>query len=54
MAGDLARTPISGLEVMTDGDACINNFRLYGTPQHDVVFDINDVDETNLGRGNGV
>ena len=49
MAWDLARTPISGLEVAIDGDAHINNFGLYGTPQRDVVIDLNDFDEATLG-----
>jgi uncharacterized protein (DUF2252 family) len=49
MAGDLARTPVSGLQVMIDGDAHINNFGLYGTPQRDVVIDINDFDEATVG-----
>ena len=49
MAGDLAHTPISGPQVVIDGDAHINNFGLYGTPQRDVVIDINDFDEATLG-----
>ena len=49
MAGDLARTPISGPQVVIDGDAHINNFGLYGTPQRDVVADINDFDESIIG-----
>jgi uncharacterized protein (DUF2252 family) len=49
MAGDLARTPISGPQVYIDGDAHINNFGLYGTPQRDVVIDINDFDEATVG-----
>lgn len=49
MAGDLARTPISGPQVVIDGDAHINNFGLYGTPQRDVVIDINDFDEATIG-----
>ncbi len=49
MAGDLARTPISGPQVVIDGDAHINNFGLYGTPQRDVVVDINDFDEATIG-----
>jgi uncharacterized protein (DUF2252 family) len=49
MAGDLARTPISGPQVVIDGDAHINNFGLYGTPQRDVVIDINDFDEATVG-----
>ncbi len=49
MACDLAQTPVSGLEVAIDGDAHINNFGLYGTPQRDVVIDLNDFDEATLG-----
>jgi uncharacterized protein (DUF2252 family) len=49
MAGDLAQTPISGPQVYIDGDAHINNFGLYGTPQRDVVVDINDFDEATVG-----
>ncbi len=49
MAGDLAHTSISGPQVMIDGDAHINNFGLYGTPQRDVVIDINDFDEATVG-----
>ncbi|MFM9960595.1 MAG: DUF2252 domain-containing protein [Planctomycetaceae bacterium] len=49
MAGDLSRTPVSGPQVMIDGDAHINNFGMYGTPQRDVVVDINDFDEATVG-----
>jgi uncharacterized protein (DUF2252 family) len=49
MAGDLARTPNNGTQVVIDGDAHINNFGLYGTPQRDVVIDINDFDEATVG-----
>lgn len=49
MAGDLAHTPVSGPQVHMDGDAHINNFGLYGTPQRDVVIDINDFDEATVG-----
>ena len=49
MASDLAHTPISGPQVVIDGDAHINNFGLYGTPQRDVVIDINDFDEATVG-----
>src|SRR3954470_20050168 len=37
MASDLAKTPISGIYTVIDGDAHLNNFGLYGTPQRDVV-----------------
>jgi uncharacterized protein (DUF2252 family) len=46
MAWDLSHTAISGIQVVIDGDAHINNFGLYGTPQRDVVVDLNDFDES--------
>ena len=49
MAWDLAHTPITGLTVVIDGDAHVNNFGLFGTPQRDVVFDLNDLDEGTIG-----
>jgi uncharacterized protein (DUF2252 family) len=49
MAWDLSRTPISGIHVIMCGDAHINNFGLYGTPQRDVIFDLNDFDEVTIG-----
>jgi len=49
MAWDLAHTPRSGINVVIDGDAHIANFGLYGTPQRDVVIDLNDFDETTFG-----
>jgi len=49
MAADLSTGPISGIPVVMDGDAHINNFGMYGTPQRDVVFDLNDFDEATIG-----
>jgi uncharacterized protein (DUF2252 family) len=49
MAWDLSHTPVSGIQVIIDGDAHINNFGLYGTPQRDVVIDLNDFDEATAG-----
>lgn len=49
MARDLANTPTCGVQMMLAGDAHINNFGLYGTPQRDVVIDINDFDEVTIG-----
>ncbi|WP_248322136.1 DUF2252 domain-containing protein [Caballeronia sp. Sq4a] len=46
MAWDLSRSPSIGHNVMIDGDAHINNFGLFRTPRQDVVFDLNDFDET--------
>jgi len=49
MAYDLNRSPVSGINVVIAGDAHLNNFGIYGTPQRDVVFDLNDFDETMIG-----
>lgn len=46
MAADLAGTPTSGINVQLCGDAHLLNFGLYGTPERNLVFDINDFDET--------
>jgi uncharacterized protein (DUF2252 family) len=49
MAADLSTTPISGIPVIIDGDAHLNNFGMYGTPLREVVFDLNDFDEAIIG-----
>jgi len=49
MASDLSTLPLSGIPVVMDGDAHINNFGMYGTPQREVVFDMNDFDEATIG-----
>jgi len=49
MAADLSTTPISGIPTIMAGDAHLNNFGLYGTRQREVVFDLNDFDETVIG-----
>jgi uncharacterized protein (DUF2252 family) len=46
MAGDLARTPDSGIRVQLCGDAHLSNFGMYASPERQLVFDINDFDET--------
>jgi uncharacterized protein (DUF2252 family) len=46
MASDLARTPTTGLRVQACGDCHLMNFGLFGTPERNLVFDINDFDET--------
>jgi uncharacterized protein (DUF2252 family) len=46
MAADLAATPVSGLDVQLCGDAHLSNFGLFGTPERQMLFDINDFDET--------
>src|SRR5215472_9583079 len=49
MANDLALTPVTGIAPVIDGDAHLNNFGMYGTPQREVVFDLNDFDESLIG-----
>ena len=46
MAADLAATPASGIIVQLCGDAHLSNFGLFASPERDLVFDINDFDET--------
>ena len=46
MAADLAATPVSGITVQLCGDAHLSNFGLFGTPERQMLFDINDFDET--------
>jgi uncharacterized protein (DUF2252 family) len=45
-AADLAHTPASGVLVQACGDAHLMNFGGFATPERDLVFDINDFDET--------
>jgi uncharacterized protein (DUF2252 family) len=49
MAGDLAAAPNSGLEVQLCGDAHLSNFGVFRAPDRQIVFDINDFDETHPG-----
>jgi uncharacterized protein (DUF2252 family) len=46
MAADLATTPRSGLHVQVCGDAHLSNFGVFASPERQLVFDINDFDET--------
>jgi uncharacterized protein (DUF2252 family) len=46
MAADLASTPDVGLRVQACGDAHLGNFGVFGTPERNLVFDVNDFDET--------
>ena len=46
MAHDLARTPVSGIRVQACGDAHLMNFGGFATPERNLVFDVNDFDET--------
>jgi hypothetical protein len=46
MASDLAGTPSTGIHVQACGDCHLLNFGGFATPERNVVFDINDFDET--------
>jgi uncharacterized protein (DUF2252 family) len=46
MAADLARTPCSGIHAQICGDAHLANFGAYASPERQLVFDLNDFDET--------
>ena len=49
MAADLAAAPRSGLQVQVCGDAHLSNFGVFGSPERQLMFDINDFDETAPG-----
>jgi uncharacterized protein (DUF2252 family) len=46
MAADLSTTPNTGINVQACGDCHLSNFGGYGTPERNLVFDVNDFDET--------
>ena len=46
MAADLATTPVSGFDVQLVGDAHLSNFGLFASPERNLLFDMNDFDET--------
>jgi uncharacterized protein (DUF2252 family) len=46
MAADLANTPRTNIKVQACGDCHLLNFGAFATPERNIVFDINDFDET--------
>ena len=46
MAFDLAHTPTTGLRVQACGDCHIMNFGAFASPERNLIFDIDDFDET--------
>jgi uncharacterized protein (DUF2252 family) len=46
MAADLAGTPTAGLNVQLCGDAHLSNFGLFASPERELLFGLNDFDET--------
>jgi uncharacterized protein (DUF2252 family) len=49
MASDLADLPPTGIRVQICGDAHLQNFGAYASPERNIVFDVNDFDETLTG-----
>lgn len=49
MAADLSTTPSSGFTVQLAGDAHLSNFGLFASPERNLLFDMNDFDETHPG-----
>ena len=49
MAADLAPLTLSGISVQVCGDAHLMNFGMFASPERDLLFDINDFDETLVG-----
>lgn len=49
MAADLGRSPTTGLNAQLCGDAHLSNFGVFASPERDMLFDINDFDETLAG-----
>ncbi len=46
MASDLKDTPTAGLEAQLCGDAHLSNFGAFASPERQLLFDVNDFDET--------
>jgi uncharacterized protein (DUF2252 family) len=46
MAVDLRDTPRAGLDVQLCGDAHLSNFGVFASPERNLLFDLNDFDET--------
>jgi uncharacterized protein (DUF2252 family) len=46
MATDLAATPTAGLITQLCGDAHLSNFGVFASPERELLFDLNDFDET--------
>lgn len=49
MASDLSHTPTTGVHLQICGDCHLVNFGGFATPERQLVFDINDFDETTVG-----
>jgi uncharacterized protein (DUF2252 family) len=49
MADDFARLPATGITPVICGDAHVGNFGFYGSPEQELVLDLNDFDEAHPG-----
>lgn len=49
MSADLASTAASGIPVQLCGDCHLSNFGIFATPERNIIFDLNDFDETHPG-----
>jgi uncharacterized protein (DUF2252 family) len=49
MAHDLAQFPSTSIHVQAGGDAHLLNFGLFASPERNLLFDVNDFDETHVG-----
>ena len=49
MAEDVANLPATGIRPVICGDAHLGNFGFYGSPERDLVLDLNDFDEAHPG-----
>lgn len=49
MAEDFARLPATGITPVICGDAHLGNFGFYGSPERELVLDLNDFDESHPG-----
>ena len=49
MADDLSRGTSTTLDVQICGDAHLSNFGVFSSPERQLVFDVNDFDETEIG-----
>ena len=49
MAADLARGPVTGLTVQACGDTHVANFGVFGSAERQLIFGMNDFDETMTG-----
>ncbi|MBN9110106.1 MAG: DUF2252 domain-containing protein [Pseudonocardia sp.] len=48
-AADFATLPATGIQPVICGDAHVGNFGFYASPERDLVFDLNDFDESHPG-----